>query len=69
VAYITINKDKCKGCGICISNCPQNLIVAVEDEINAFGYRPVRFVDEESKCKGCKICAEMCADICIEVYK
>ena len=69
VAYIVINTDKCKGCGICIEYCPQKLIVILENELNAQGYRPAGFSDPEVECKGCKICAEMCADICIEVYK
>lgn len=69
VAYIEIKTDKCKGCGICVEHCPQGLILILENELNAQGYRPAGYDDPESKCKGCKICAEMCADICIEVYK
>ncbi|HOO56977.1 MAG TPA: 4Fe-4S binding protein [bacterium] len=69
MAYIKINKDKCKSCGVCVDVCPQNLIAVMEDELNVLGYRPVGFVGEDGSCKGCKLCAEMCPDICIEVYK
>ena len=69
MAYIEINKDRCKGCGLCLKNCKEKLIVLLEGELNALGYHPAGFVDEEGKCKGCKICAEVCPDMCIEVYK
>jgi len=69
VAYIKFDTDKCKGCGVCADNCPQNLISIDEETMNALGYRPAVFADPEGLCKGCKICAEMCPDICIEVYK
>ncbi len=69
VAIITIDKNRCKGCGICLTFCPQKMIVLLEGEINSLGYAPAAFSDEEGKCKGCKICAEMCPDGCIEVYK
>ena len=69
MAYIKINKDRCKGCGICVDNCPQELIVILNGELNSLGYRPAGYVDEDGECKGCRICAEMCPDICIEVYK
>ncbi len=69
MAYISIIRDRCKGCGICIEHCPQKLIRIIDGEINAQGYNPAVFEDPESKCKGCKICAEMCADVCIEVFK
>lgn len=69
MAYVKINKDRCKSCGLCIKNCKQGLLVVLEGELNALGYHPVGFVDEEGECKGCKICGEMCPDCAIEVYK
>ena len=69
MAHIVITRDKCKGCGVCVESCPQNLLVILNDELNALGYRPVGFADDDGQCKGCKICAEMCPDMCIEVYK
>jgi 2-oxoglutarate ferredoxin oxidoreductase subunit delta len=64
---ITINKDKCKGCLLCVSACPQGLIV-VEEELNLRGIKPVKF-KPGGKCVGCALCALMCPDCCIEVYK
>ncbi|MEW6201758.1 MAG: 4Fe-4S binding protein [bacterium] len=67
-AQITINEERCKGCGVCVEACPRGLIV-LRSEINLQGYNPAFFVNTDGQCKGCKICAEMCPDMCIEVYK
>ncbi|MDD5196811.1 MAG: 4Fe-4S dicluster domain-containing protein [Candidatus Omnitrophota bacterium] len=64
---ITINRDKCKGCLLCVSACPQGLIV-VEEGFNLRGVKPVKF-KSGGKCAGCALCALMCPDCCIEVYK
>ncbi|MDD4980417.1 MAG: 4Fe-4S dicluster domain-containing protein [Candidatus Omnitrophica bacterium] len=64
---ITINKDKCKGCLLCISVCPKGLIV-VDKNFNALGVRPVKF-QESTECLGCSLCAIICPDCCIEVFK
>ena len=39
---ITINKNKCKGCFLCVGVCPQGLIIT-EDELNLRGIKPVKF--------------------------
>jgi 2-oxoglutarate ferredoxin oxidoreductase subunit delta len=73
MAKITINRDACKGCGLCEINCPEKLII-MEESMNARGVHPARFTaatsaTDELKCKGCKMCAIMCPEVCIEVYK
>lgn len=64
---IVIDKERCKGCGLCIEACPHRLI-GLGDFFNNQGYHPAVFKDSE-KCKGCALCALMCPDIAIEVYK
>jgi 2-oxoglutarate ferredoxin oxidoreductase subunit delta len=64
---VTINKNKCKGCLLCINACPKGLIV-IDNELNIRGVRPVKFKDN-GKCIGCAMCAVICPDCCIEVYK
>jgi 2-oxoglutarate ferredoxin oxidoreductase subunit delta len=64
---ITINYDKCKGCLLCISFCPKNLIVK-SDKLNRQGLNYVEFRQKDS-CLGCAMCAIICPDCCIEVYK
>ena len=39
---ITINKEKCKGCLLCVSVCPQGLIIEAQ-ELNSRGLKPVSF--------------------------
>jgi 2-oxoglutarate ferredoxin oxidoreductase subunit delta len=67
MAKITINKDKCKGCLLCISFCPKGLII-VDKDLNRRGIKPVRF-KKSQECMGCTMCALICPDCCIEVYR
>ncbi|MCX5701329.1 MAG: 4Fe-4S binding protein [Candidatus Omnitrophica bacterium] len=64
---ITVDKNKCKGCLLCISVCPKGLIV-VDKELNSLGANPVKF-KTGGECIGCAFCALICPDCCIEVYK
>lgn len=48
-----VNKEKCKGCRLCIFSCP---------EPNAIIFQPQEkkvFVDTK-RCKGCGLCVEAC---------
>ncbi len=68
---ITIDRERCKGCYLCISVCPQGNIIA-STELNGKGYYPAEFRenDEEGKtCVACAMCATICPDIAIEVYR
>ena len=65
---IKINEDRCKGCELCISVCPVNVLALHESEINSKGYRAV-CVTDDSKCIACANCAVMCPDGVISVYK
>jgi len=48
---ITIKKDKCKGCLLCISFCPKGLI-SVDNALNSKGVRPVEFSRRGNKIAG-----------------
>jgi 2-oxoglutarate ferredoxin oxidoreductase subunit delta len=63
---IKIDKNRCKGCYLCIVNCPNSLI-KIEGELNAKGVRPAVFLG--GKCTGCAMCAMICPECIIEVYK
>mgnify|MGYP001813517083 CR=1 FL=1 len=65
--YIEIDRELCKGCGMCILFCPKNSISA-SDRLNASGYIPVTF-DDGSECNGCAVCATVCPEVAIEVYR
>lgn len=63
---IKVDREKCKGCMLCISVCPKGQLK--EDEgLNKKGIKPVRFLDKD--CTGCTFCAVICPDTAIEVYK
>jgi len=71
MAKIMIDKDKCKGCLLCISFCPRGAIKKSK-ELNKLGLNFVEFspqAGESGECLGCMMCAVMCPDCCIEVYK
>ncbi len=62
---IKINKDKCKGCRLCIIHCPQkNLILS--KEVNQLGVLYVECKDE-SRCTGCGFCYLMCPESAIQI--
>jgi 2-oxoglutarate ferredoxin oxidoreductase subunit delta len=67
---IKINREKCKGCQLCVSFCPKGRI-AVSKGLNEKGYYPAEFAAAEGKegCTGCTICAVVCPDLAIEVYR
>jgi 2-oxoglutarate ferredoxin oxidoreductase subunit delta len=64
---ITISREYCKGCEICISFCPKKTI-ALSSEMNSNGY--LTAVSEKGdECTGCAICAVVCPEAAIEVYR
>lgn len=71
---IEIDRERCKGCGLCIAVCPKKQI-EISDCLNTKGYYPAKFHEESvqddavRKCTGCALCAVMCPDVAIEVYR
>ena len=65
--HLSFEKNKCKGCELCISVCPKD-ILALSDTPNVKGYRPATCLDE-TQCIGCTSCARMCPDSIITIIK
>jgi 2-oxoglutarate ferredoxin oxidoreductase subunit delta len=68
---ITIDRERCKGCYLCIYVCPNEVII-ISRSLNQQGYYPVEPRDNGNAskgCIGCAMCATICPDIAIEVYR
>lgn len=64
MASVTIEKERCKGCGLCVKFCPKGLL-GIASESNESGYFPAEVLKEG--CVGCLSCALMCPDTAIRV--
>jgi 2-oxoglutarate ferredoxin oxidoreductase subunit delta len=62
---ITIDENFCKGCHLCIDQCPKD-VLAVSSKRNAKGYL-VPKADRTDECIGCQLCEMICPDMAISV--
>lgn len=68
---IRIDRERCKGCYLCVSVCP-NQVIIISDKLNQQGYYPAEFMgnnNTDKRCVACATCATMCPDVAIEVYR
>lgn len=63
---ITIDTERCKGCGLCVTVCPRNGIVTSKRS-NKNGYFPAQ--PTNCDCTGCAMCALTCPEAIIKVYR
>ena len=71
--FITVDTDKCNGCGDCVSACPANVFVVVDEDPNdPFREEPVAVVEDEKKkklkseCNPCKPSSDRPPLSCVE---
>jgi 2-oxoglutarate ferredoxin oxidoreductase subunit delta len=64
-AKVAISARYCKGCGLCITACPQRSLRFTGD-ISETGCPVVEPVPD-AKCTGCVLCAAMCPDAAITI--
>lgn len=55
---LSIKKELCKGCNICVRFCPRGVLVLNEFKVE---------VADESKCTACMMCELRCPDFAIGV--
>ena len=49
---LTINEERCKGCGLCVRACPKKILQISKTKLNAKGYHPAEMTDIEA-CIAC----------------
>ncbi len=64
---IIVDKERCKGCGVCVASCPCD-VLALSVEVNSKGYPAAQMANPDA-CTGCASCAVICPDSCITVYR
>ncbi|MBU4485178.1 4Fe-4S binding protein [bacterium] len=64
---IEVDIERCKGCGLCVHQCPCTAL-AISQNFNSSGYYPAELVHPD-KCTGCTMCALVCPDLAIEVFR
>ena len=64
---IEVDRDRCKGCGLCVVSCPKQIIELGKD-INVKGYHFAVQIDA-SRCIACQMCAVTCPDVAITVFR
>ena len=56
---VHVNREWCKGCGICVHFCPEEVLELVDDGMAYCKY--------PEKCKDCALCELRCPDMAIEL--
>ena len=56
---IEVNKDLCKGCGICVAFC-QKKVLELDEQDKAVAVRP-------EDCNACTLCELRCPDMALEI--
>ena len=67
MSKVIIDKEICKGCGLCISACPKKAL-GISKTQNSKGFFFAEVVYPE-KCTSCTFCGLICPDIAIQIYK
>jgi 2-oxoglutarate ferredoxin oxidoreductase subunit delta len=64
---VQVSDVYCKGCELCITACPQQVLGLATDRITPKGYHPATLIAEG--CTGCAICSVVCPEAAITVYR
>ena len=62
---VRIDTEVCKGCELCITACPPE-VLSMSTDVNHLGYR---YPQLHPGCTGCAACLFVCPDFCLEVFR
>jgi 2-oxoglutarate ferredoxin oxidoreductase subunit delta len=65
---VLVDVERCKGCELCIVNCPQSVLANIAKQVNSKGY-PYVYMKNPDDCTGCTNCAVVCPDGVLTVYR
>ncbi len=63
---VVIDTENCKGCGLCIANCPTDTL-GFSENFNTSGFHYSEM--KQDTCIACQSCALVCPDVVITVYR
>ena len=63
-----IDRERCKGCTLCVGACPEKIISMSKDDFNRQGL-PFAVCFDESRCTACLSCAIICPDSAITILR
>lgn len=62
---VHIDENMCKGCGLCVKVCPQD-VLKMSDRMNRKGFI-LPGINKDKKCTKCKLCEMSCPDLAIYI--
>ncbi len=66
---IAFREDRCKGCSLCMTVCPKE-IITMSPRFNKSGYKVVEVQEDKvESCNSCAACALICPDYAISVWR
>jgi 2-oxoglutarate ferredoxin oxidoreductase subunit delta len=65
---VVVNKERCKGCNLCVVACPCDVLELQTREVNNRGYH-YAYMKNPDVCTGCASCGWVCPDGCLTIYK
>jgi len=65
--WIEVNELYCKGCELCVSACPQEVLSLDMGYLTPKGYHPVHL--SADGCTGCAICAIVCPEAALTIFR
>lgn len=68
IGAVVIDRERCKGCDLCVVACPCSVLALAGNDVNDRGYHYAVDVNPDG-CIGCAACATVCPDGCITVYR